>query len=71
MGRVPLSAIQSENGYNCCPFFMNKAFDSGFITLRDDMTVQVLCKQNVSNDQFYSESIANKMLDQDGLRNFT
>ena len=35
----------------------DKAFDSGFITLRDDMTVQVSRKQTVSNDQFFSESI--------------
>ena len=35
----------------------DKAFDSGFITIRDDMTVQVSRKQNVSNDQFFSESI--------------
>ena len=35
----------------------DKAFDSGFITLRDDMTVQVSRKRNVSNDQFFSESI--------------
>ena len=35
----------------------DKAFDSGFITIRDDMTVQVSRKQNVINDQFFSESI--------------
>jgi len=35
----------------------DKAFDSGFITIRDDMTVQVSRKQNATNDQFFSESI--------------
>ena len=35
----------------------DKAFDSGFITLRDDMTVQVSRKHSVSNDKFFSESI--------------
>ena len=35
----------------------DKAFDSGFITIRDDMTVQVSRKPNVINDQFFSESI--------------
>ena len=35
----------------------DKAFDSGFITIRDDMTVQVSRKHSVSNDQFFSESI--------------
>ena len=35
----------------------DKAFDTGVITIRDDMTVQVSRKQNVSNDKFFSESI--------------
>ena len=35
----------------------DKAFDSGLITLRDDMTVQVSRKSRVSNDKFFSESI--------------
>ncbi len=35
----------------------DKAFDSGFITIRDDMTVQVSRKQNATTDQFFSESI--------------
>ena len=35
----------------------DKAFDSGFITIRDDMTVQVSRKHNVGYDQFFSESI--------------
>ena len=35
----------------------DKAFDSGFITIRDDMTVQVSRKHNVSRDQFFSETI--------------
>ena len=35
----------------------DKAFDSGFITIRDNMTVQVSRKQNATNDQFFSESI--------------
>lgn len=37
----------------------DKAFDSGFITIRDDMTVQVSRNHSVSNDQFFSESIEN------------
>ena len=35
----------------------DKAFDSGIISIRDDMTVQVSRKYSVSNDQFFSESI--------------
>ena len=35
----------------------DRAFDSGLITLRDDMTVQVSHKHSISNDQFFSESI--------------
>ena len=35
----------------------DKAFDSGFITIRDDMTVQVSRKHNVNSDQFFSETI--------------
>ena len=35
----------------------DKAFDSGFITIRDDMTVQVSRQHRVNNDPFLSESI--------------
>ena len=35
----------------------DKAFDSGIISIRDDMTVQVSRKHSVSSDQFFSESI--------------
>ena len=35
----------------------DKAFDLGFITIRDDMTVQVSRKHSVRNDKFFSESI--------------
>ena len=35
----------------------DKAFDTGIITVRDDMTVQVSRKHSVSNDKFFSESI--------------
>lgn len=36
----------------------DKAFDTGIITVRDDMTVQVSHKHSVRNDKFFSESIA-------------
>ena len=35
----------------------DKAFDTGLITIREDMTVQVSRKQTASNDQFFSASI--------------
>ena len=35
----------------------DKAFDSGFITIRDDMTVQVSNTHRITNDEFFSESI--------------
>ena len=35
----------------------DKAFDTGIITVRDDMTVQVSHKHSVRNDKFFSESI--------------
>ncbi len=37
----------------------DKAFDSGFITIRDDLTVQVSGKHSVRIDRFFSESIEN------------
>lgn len=36
----------------------DKAFDTGIITVRDDMTVQVSHKYSVRNDKFFSESIS-------------
>lgn len=35
-----------------------RAFDAGLITINDDMTVRVSCRQAVDNDDFYTTSIS-------------
>ena len=51
-----LNRVNPKNGL-CLSALHDKAFDSGLITINDDMTVQISKTYPVKNDPFFSESI--------------
>ena len=51
-----LNRVNSKNGL-CLSALHDKAFDSGLITINEDMTVQISKTHPVKNDPFFSESI--------------
>lgn len=51
-----INRVNPKNGL-CLSALHDKAFDSGLITINDDMTVQISKTHPVKNDPFFSESI--------------
>lgn len=51
-----INRVNPKNGL-CLSALHDKAFDSGLITINDDMTVQISKTHQVKNDPFFSESI--------------
>ena len=51
-----LNRVNPKNGL-CLSALHDKAFDSGLITINEDMTVQISKTHQVKNDPFFSESI--------------